>query len=82
VAFLLRQSANHGPRFGFTIPRAVGKAHDRNRIRRRIREMIRVRLAGIDANLDVVINPRRAALEAPQADLARQVERLLERCRA
>jgi ribonuclease P protein component len=82
VAFLLRQSTNHGPRFGFTIPRAVGKAHDRNRIRRRIREMIRVRLAGIDANFDVVINPRRAALEAPQADLARQVERLLERCRA
>lgn len=89
VAFLLRHIDDPGPRpagprIGFTIPRAVGKAHDRNRIRRRIREMIRVRLAnaGIDANLDVVLNPRRAALEAPQADLARQVERLIERCRA
>jgi len=60
----------------------VGKAHDRNRIRRRIREMIRVRLAGTNPSLDIVLNPRRAALEAPQADLARQVERLIERCRA
>ncbi|MBM3757707.1 MAG: ribonuclease P protein component [Acidobacteria bacterium] len=71
-----------GPRIGFTIPRAVGKSHDRNRIRRRIREMIRVRLASVDPALDIVLNPRRAALEATQADLVRHVERLLERCRA
>ncbi|MBM3767813.1 MAG: ribonuclease P protein component [Acidobacteria bacterium] len=87
VAFLLLHSGEpgprpSGPRIGFTIPRAVGKAHDRNRIRRRIREMIRVRLAGTNPSLDIVLNPRRAALEAPQADLARQVERLIERCRA
>lgn len=46
--------------------------------------MIRVRLAAasVDPALDIVLNPRRAALEAPQADLARHVERLLERCRA
>lgn len=89
VAFLFRQIGESGPRpagprIGFTIPRAVGKSHDRNRIRRRIREMIRVRLAAaaVDPALDIVLNPRRAALEAPQADLSRHVERLLERCRA
>jgi len=44
--------------------------------------MIRVRLASVDPALDIVLNPRRAALEATQADLVRHVERLLERCRA
>jgi ribonuclease P protein component len=90
VAFLFRQSAGpspesvrpDGPRIGFTIPRAVGKAVIRNRIRRRIREQLRVRLALIDPALDIVLNPRRAAAEAPLAELTRQLERLIERCRA
>lgn len=92
VAFLLRHLAtaedgaqpprDDGPRIGFTIPRAVGKAVVRNRIRRRIREQLRMRLASIDPALDIVLNPRRAAAEAPIADLTRQLERLIERCRA
>ncbi|MBI2687761.1 MAG: ribonuclease P protein component [Acidobacteria bacterium] len=90
VAFLLRHSAvsgtaairDGGPRIGFTIPRAIGKAVVRNRIRRRIREQLRVRLEQIDPTLDIVLNPRRAAAEAPMADLTRQLERLIERCRA
>jgi ribonuclease P protein component len=85
VAFLFRPSATNrddGPRIGFTIPRAVGKAVIRNRIRRRIREQLRVRLKGIDPTLDIVLNPRRAAAEAPLAELTRQLERLIERCRA
>lgn len=85
VAFLFRSSATHrddGPRIGFTIPRAVGKAVIRNRIRRRIREQLRVRLKQIDPALDIVLNPRRAAAEAPLAELTRQLERLIERCRA
>jgi ribonuclease P protein component len=92
VAFLLRQTSapgtspdtprEAGPRIGFTIPRAVGKAVIRNRIRRRIREQLRTRLALIDPALDIVLNPRRAAAEAPLAELTRQLERLIERCRA
>jgi ribonuclease P protein component len=91
VAFLFRHTsgpnlaaprADDGPRIGFTIPRAVGKAVIRNRIRRRIREQLRVRLKQIDPALDIVLNPRRAAAEAPIGDLTRQLERLIERCRA
>lgn len=88
VAFLLRHpetaeaTRESGPRIGFTIPRAVGKAVVRNRIRRRIREQIRVRFEEVDPALDIVLNPRRAAAEAPVDDLLRQVERLLARCRA
>ena len=92
VAFLFRHTSapgsipaiprEDGPRIGFTIPRAVGKAVIRNRIRRRIREPLRVRLAQSDPALDIVLNPRRAAAEAPLVDLTRQLERLIERCRA
>ncbi|MFN0104650.1 MAG: ribonuclease P protein component [Bryobacteraceae bacterium] len=90
VAFLFRHSSGsaadvpraNGPRIGFTIPRAVGKAVIRNRIRRRIREQLRVRLRHIDPSLDIVLNPRRAAADAPIAELTRQLERLIERCRA
>lgn len=85
VAFLFRPSVSvreDGPRIGFTIPRAVGKAVIRNRIRRRIREQLRVRLQQIDPALDIVLNPRRAAAEAPIDELTRQLERLIERCRA
>ncbi|MBL8240017.1 MAG: ribonuclease P protein component [Bryobacterales bacterium] len=89
VAFLFRHTSGtapepvqrDGPRIGFTIPRAVGKAVIRNRIRRRIREQLRVRLRQIDPSLDIVLNPRRAAAEAPLAELTRQLERLIERCR-
>lgn len=85
VAFLFRHSPeaiNSGPRIGFTIPRAVGKATVRNRIRRRIREQLRVRMRELDPALDIVLNPRRAAAEAPVAELQRHLERLIERCRA
>ena len=88
VAFLLRHSSATessrpaAARIGFTIPRAVGKANVRNRIRRRIREQLRVRMARLDPSLDIVLNPRRAAAEAPLEDLTRQLERLIDRCRA
>ena len=89
VAFLLRHRAENGqsartegPRIGFTVPRAVGKAVVRNRIRRRIREMLRVRLALMAPDLDIVLNPRRAAFGADRDSLLREVERLVQRCRA
>jgi ribonuclease P protein component len=41
AAFCLRESLPDGPRIGFTVPRALGKAVVRNRIRRRVREAVR-----------------------------------------
>ncbi len=70
-----------GPRLGFTVPRAFGKATRRNRARRRIREALRLRLAEIAPQWDVVVNPRRQALEASPAELGREIDRLLIRCR-
>lgn len=56
-------------RFGLTTPRKVGKAHERNRIRRRVREILRHGRGSISPGYDVVINPRRSVLERDFAAL-------------
>jgi ribonuclease P protein component len=62
-------------RFGFSIKKALGGAVVRNRIRRRLREMVRCLRLEIPAGWDIVIHPKtsvaRAAFAALTADLLR-----------
>jgi len=74
-------SQGFGPRLGFTVPRAFGKAVLRNRVKRRLREALRVRLLEVAPEWDIVINPRRPALAAPVEELRREVDRLVAQCR-
>ena len=80
AAFCLRGAVDDGPRIGFTVPRALGKAVLRNRIKRRMREAVRMRLDGLKSSWSIVINPRSRSLTAPTAELEREVERLFQRC--
>ncbi len=82
AAFCLEvaRDQSEGPRLGFTVPRAFGKAVSRNRAKRRLREALRVRLAEVGPQWDLVINPRRLTLEAKPDDLQRAVDRLVARC--
>jgi ribonuclease P protein component len=77
---LARPAAGGGPRLGITTPRALGGAVARNRIKRRLREAFRLHQAGLDARWDVVLNPRRAAIDAPFGDLERALRQVIERC--
>jgi ribonuclease P protein component len=63
------------------VPRALGGAVTRNRLKRRIREAVRLQLPSLEPEWDIVFNPRRAGLVAPPAELAREVERLFNRCK-
>jgi len=76
----VREAQPDGPRIGFTTPRALGKAVVRNRIRRRVREAVRLHLEQLSSEWSIVFNPRRQAMEAPFPALEREVEKLFERC--
>jgi ribonuclease P protein component len=60
-------------RVGITTPRSLGKAVVRNRIRRRLREVIRLNQAVIAPGWDVVLNPRPAIAELPFPVLVRKI---------
>ena len=65
-------------RFGFTVTKKLGSAVVRNRIRRRLREIVR-QLIGEQAlpGCDYVVVARDAALRRPALDLALDVETAL-----
>ena len=68
-AFLLqaRNRADSGPaRFGFTVSKKVGNAVERKRVRRRLREIVRLTARyRTRAGHDYVLIGRRAALKLP-----------------
>jgi ribonuclease P protein component len=66
-------------RFGFSIKKALGGAVLRNRIRRRLREMVRRRRQEIPAGWDIVIHPKSKVATAPFAALAEELVRLLKK---
>src|SRR6266446_9101974 len=69
-----------GPKVGFTVPRSLGGAVVRNRIKRRVREAVRLRLDRLSPQWQIVFNPRRAAVNSPFPELQREVEKLFLRC--
>ena len=68
---------NRVSRFGISVKKALGGAVVRNRIRRRIREILRRNKTEIPTGWDIVIHPRRSVAQAPFAPLEMELVRLL-----
>jgi ribonuclease P protein component len=90
-AFVLqaRRRAESGPvRIGFTVSRQVGNAVERNRVRRRLREIVRLAAqsglaqAGMLDGHDYVLIGRRAALELPFGEMRQELDAALGRIHA
>jgi ribonuclease P protein component len=64
------------PRVGLTAGRVLGGAVERNRIRRRMREAVRLHLGELPLHVDVVLHPRKTVLEMEFARLEREVARV------
>jgi len=83
AAFVLqaRKRADDGPpRLGFTVSRKVGNAVERNRVRRRLREIARLLTAQhVRSGHDYVLVGRRAALKLPFAGIAQDFDGALQR---
>jgi ribonuclease P protein component len=85
AAFVLqaRKRTDSGPvRVGFTVSRKVGTAVERNRVRRRLREIVRLSAAtGLSSGHDYVLIGRRAALSLPFEQITEDFKRALRRLR-
>jgi ribonuclease P protein component len=64
---------------GFVVSRSVGSAVVRNRVKRRLRELVRVRLAALPEGCLLVLRAHPAAAGARQTDLAADLDLVIER---
>jgi ribonuclease P protein component len=65
-----------GPRIGLTACKVLGKAVERNRIKRRMREAVRKNLGRLHSDVDIVLHPRKSVLEMEISRLEGEVGRV------
>ena len=83
TVFFLRRSAedvsgSNTLRVGLTVGKVLGGAVERNRIKRRMREALRLCWPAENAPVDVVFNPRKSVLQLSSGELRVEVERGLK----
>jgi ribonuclease P protein component len=78
TVFYLRRAEGEGLRVGFTVGRALGGAVQRNRMKRRLREAVRLSRPAPGPAADVVINPKKSVRTLAFSDLLAEVNRAFE----
>jgi ribonuclease P protein component len=86
VLYWFPQEEAGSPRFGFSVPRSVGGAVERNRVKRQLREIWRDRLDRVPAGNDYVLIVRPGLPEAVSANgfewLGERVDEVLSQTKA
>lgn len=67
------------PRFGFVVSKKVGKAHIRNKVKRRISEIIRLNVANIDTKYNYIFVAKPTIVDLNYKQLETEVLSLLQK---
>ena len=78
----LQAGAGRYSRFGISVKKALGGAVVRNRIKRRLREILRRKRTEIPTGWDIVIHPKSSVARLPYATLEAELVRLLRGIRS
>ena len=70
------------PRVGLTAGKVLGPSHERNRIKRRMRDVLRKHTEQLPAGCDLIFHPRRAVLTIEYKKLEAEVLRILSQARS
>jgi len=81
-ASLSSPEAHFGSRVGLTVGKVLGKAHERNRIKRRLREALRRHIDLLPQESDLILHPRRSVLTMEFTKLEAEIVRILTQAQA
>jgi ribonuclease P protein component len=70
-----------GPRVCLTAGKVIGKAHERNRIKRRMKEALRRHLDLLPPACDLILHPRRTVLTIEFTKLEAEIVRILQQAK-
>lgn len=73
----MRSNRNSTTRLGITVSKKYGKAHQRNRFKRIVREAFRLCRLQLQVGFDLNVKPRNGAYEAKPADIQAEFLRFL-----
>lgn len=78
TAFFRRRETGDTLRIGFTVSKLLGGAVQRNRMRRRLREAVRLHWPEFQAPVDIVINPKKSLLTVEFSELSKEISQMFE----